>query len=77
MTSARTPPDSLEAVDVRDVRMIQRRERLRFALKPREAIGIRREGVGRILIATWRSSLVSVARYTCPMPPSPICAVIS
>jgi hypothetical protein len=30
----------LEAVDVRDVGMIERREDLRFALEPREAIGI-------------------------------------
>ena len=32
---------------------------------------------GRILIATWRFSFVSVARNTCPMPPSPICAATS
>ena len=30
----------LEAVDLRDVRVIERREHLRFALEPREAIGI-------------------------------------
>ena len=29
-----------EAVDVRDVRMVQRREHLRFALEAREALGI-------------------------------------
>ena len=32
-----------EAVDVRDVRMVQRGERLRFAREPRESIGIARE----------------------------------
>ena len=32
-----------EAVDVRDVRMVQRGERLRFACEPREPIGIVRE----------------------------------
>ena len=32
---------------------------------------------GRTLIATWRPSVVSVARYTCPIPPSPIGAVMS
>ena len=32
---------------------------------------------GRILIATCRPRLVSVARYTSPMPPTPIWAVIS
>ena len=39
----------LEAVDVRDVRMVQRRERLRFAREPREPIGIVRERVGQDL----------------------------
>ena len=32
-----------------DVRMIQRRERLRFALEPREPLGIARERVGQDL----------------------------
>ena len=32
---------------------------------------------GSTLIATWRFRLVSLARYTSPMPPAPICAVIS
>ena len=32
---------------------------------------------GRILIATWRPRDVSVARQTCPIPPSPIGAVTS
>ena len=50
----------------------------RFALKAREPIVRQpRATAGRILIATWRFSLVSVARYTWPMPPSPICAVTS
>ena len=35
----------LEAVDVRDVRMVQRREHLRFAREPREPFGIVGEGV--------------------------------
>ena len=34
-----------ETVDVGDVRMIERRERLRFAREPRQAIGIAGEGV--------------------------------
>ncbi len=38
-----------EAVDAADVRMVQRRERLRFALKPGEAIGVLRERVGQNL----------------------------
>ena len=31
---------SLEAVDLRDVRMVERREDLRFALEARQTIGI-------------------------------------
>ena len=34
-----------EAVDVRDVRMVQRRERLRFAREPRQPFGISGERV--------------------------------
>jgi hypothetical protein len=57
--------------------MVQRREHFRFALKTREPILVTASEGGRILIATWRFSFVSVARYTCPIPPSPICAVMS
>ena len=32
---------------------------------------------GSTLIATWRFRFVSVARYTSPIPPTPICAVTS
>ena len=39
----------LEPVDRRDVRMIQRREHLRFALEARQAIGIEREQFGQDL----------------------------
>ena len=49
----------------RDVRMVQRGERLRFAREPRQAIGVVRERSGRTLIATSRSSFVSRARKTC------------
>jgi len=38
-------PAFLEAVDVRDVRMIQRGQRLRFARESREAVRIMREGI--------------------------------
>ena len=41
--------DFLQAVDVRDVRMIERRQRLRFAVKPRQPIGVVREGIGQHL----------------------------
>ena len=37
------PSDFSEAVDVRDVRMIERREDFRFALEAGEPLGIRRD----------------------------------
>ena len=39
--------DVLEPVDGRDVRMIQRGEHFRFALEPRQALRIVREGIGQ------------------------------
>jgi hypothetical protein len=39
----------LQAVDLRDVRMIERRQCLGFALEARQPIGIAREGVGQHL----------------------------
>ena len=51
--------------------MIQRRQHLRFALEARHAVGVVGNAAGRTLMATSRFSLVSVARYTAPMPPSP------
>jgi hypothetical protein len=39
----------LYAVHRRDVRMIQRREQFRFALEPRDSIGIRRKHLGQYL----------------------------
>ncbi len=57
--------------------MIERGEDFGFALKAREPVGIGRERAGRILMATWRFSLVSVARYTSPMPPAPSGATMS
>lgn len=70
-------PGLFEPVNRGDVRMVQRRERLRFALEPCQAFGVGSECVWEILIATWRPSVVSVARYTCPIPPSPMGAAIS
>ena len=61
-----------------DVGMIQRREGLRFALEAREAVGVVRERVGQDLDRDVAIQLACrVARYTSPMPPSPIGAVIS
>ena len=63
---------------MRDVRMIQRRQHFGFTLEARQAIGIVREGVGQHLDRDVAASrLVSVARYTSPMPPAPMRPVIS
>ena len=67
-----------DAVDLRDVRMIQGRQNFRFALEAGETLrGSRASAAGRTLIATSRSSLVSRALYTSPMPPAPMGARIS
>ena len=61
MTSALDAVRVFEAVDARDVRMIQRGEHLRFALEAGQALGIAaRRASGRTLIATSRFSFVSV-----------------
>jgi hypothetical protein len=57
--------------------MIEQRERLRLALEPREAFGVRRERVRKNRDRDLAPSVVSVAWYTCPIPPSPIGAVMS
>ena len=62
MTSACVDAGSLEAVDRGDVRMIQRRKRLGFALEPGEPVGIGGEEIRKHLMATSRSSRVSRAR---------------
>ena len=49
-----------------------------FALEAREPIGIAGEGGGQHLDRDVAIQLACrVARYTSPMPPAPICAVIS
>ena len=56
-----------------DVGVVQRRKRLGFALEPRQAIRILRERLGQHLDRDWsRPRFVSVARYTSPIPPTPI-----
>ena len=52
----------LEAVNVRDVRMIERREHLRFAAESRQPFRIAATAGSSILIATSRLSFVSRAR---------------
>ena len=44
MTNARDLAGFFEAVQLRDVRMVERRERARFAREARDAIGIARDG---------------------------------
>jgi len=51
-----------EVVDAANVRMIQRGQRPCFALEARDPLGVGNEELGRTLIATSRSSLVSRAR---------------
>ena len=58
----RAPRRFLEAVDLRDVRMIERGEQARLALEARQALGIVATASGRTLMATSRSSFVSRAR---------------
>ena len=66
-----------ESVDRGDVRMIQRREHLRFAPEAREPVGIEGEELRKDLQADVACSVPSRARYTSPMPPAPSGATIS
>ena len=66
-----------QAVDRRDIGMIERGQHLRFALESRHALGVAGEASGRTLSATSRFSLVSRARYTSPIPPAPSGETIS
>ena len=61
-----------DVVQVADVRMIERGDRAGFAFEARPAIGIADKLFRRTLMATVRSSRVSRALYTSPMPPAPI-----
>ena len=66
-----------KSVDRRDAGMIQRGEDFGFLLKAGQPFSVLGERRRENLIATWRFSFVSVARYTWPIPPSPIWAMIS
>ena len=66
-----------EAVDVRDVGVIECRQRLRFACEPREPVEVAGERVGHTFSATSRLSFVSRARNTSPIPPTPMLAMTS
>ncbi len=78
ITSARHTTRFLEAVNVRDVGMVQRGKRLGFPCEPRQSIGVAGERVGQHL------ERHVAARASCrgpdtpaPIPPSPIWAVTS
>jgi hypothetical protein len=57
--------------------MVEGREHFGFALKARQPVRIASHRGGHSLIATDRFRLPSVARYTSPIPPAPICVVTS
>ena len=57
--------------------MVQLGEELRFALEAGEALLVLGERRRQDLDRHFALELVSVARYTSPMPPSPSLAVIS
>jgi hypothetical protein len=59
----------LQAVDMRDVRMVQGGEDFGFALESGQSLGISPHRLRQHLMATWRFRLVSVARYTSPCRP--------
>ena len=65
----------LEPVDARNVGMVERRERRASRSNRARRSASCANASGRTLIATWRPSAVSVARYTSPMPPLPSGAV--
>jgi hypothetical protein len=60
-----------------DVRMIERRDAFGLALEALARIGVLGDLRRENLIATVRSSRVSRARYTSPMPPAPSAETIS
>ena len=61
----------LQPIDRADVRMIQRRENLRFSPEANEAFGIVCEAGRQGLQGDVAPSLVSLARWTSPMPRRP------
>lgn len=54
-----------------DVRMVQAGDGARLAVEAPTEVGVVGEVRGEILTATVRSSRVSFARYTSPIPPAP------
>ena len=77
MTSAVASGRLLQSVDRGDVWMIERGQHLGLALESRQPIRVGRDRRRQHLDRDARFRLVSVARYTSPMPPTPIWAVTS
>jgi hypothetical protein len=63
-----------EPTNRRNVRMVQCGQHPRLALEPRPSFRVRRVRARITFTATSGPSLVSLARYTSPMPPTPIWA---
>ena len=59
----------LEAMERRDVRVVERGEHARLALEARQALGVVRHLVEQELDRHLAAERVSRARYTAPMPP--------
>ena len=57
--------------------MVQCGEGFRFTVEPRQALGVGRNRRGQDLDGDLPRRFVSVARYTSPIPPTPIWAVTS
>ena len=66
-----------QAVDLRDVRMVQRRQCLGFTLEAGQPLGIVRNGVGEDFDRDLPTQVGIRGAITSPMPPTPIWAVIS
>jgi hypothetical protein len=68
---------SSNAIDLRDVWVIQRGQHLGFALEAGHAFRVLCEGFRQDLQRNFALEFVSLARYTSPKPPAPIGARIS
>ena len=74
---ARCRPASPELVEARDVRMVERRQHVRFALETREAIGVVHERIRQDLDGHIAAEPRIARGYTSPIPPAPMSATTS
>ena len=70
-------PSAANVMEHADVGMIEGGDRLGFPIETLAELGSAANAEGRTLMATVRSSRVSRARYTSPMPPAPSRATTS